>query len=128
MTPSSPTVTAPKLKITRRGRLAVTALGSLVVALGAVFGSQLSLPSAEASNETSATEFGYILPAYGDTMWSIAERLDPSADPRDLVYEIVLLNQLPDSSLRANEPLAVPLRFVDAPGVVSAADAGISLD
>ncbi|MGH3365972.1 MAG: LysM peptidoglycan-binding domain-containing protein, partial [Nocardioidaceae bacterium] len=44
----------------------------------------------------------------GDTLWSIATRIAPGEDPRDLIGEIQELNAL-DGSLRAGTEIAVPL-------------------
>ncbi|MGO1435544.1 MAG: LysM peptidoglycan-binding domain-containing protein [Canibacter sp.] len=114
-----------KLRLTRRGRLVFGAIGAIAIAGVIAGGALLGPASAEATSVSSSSSFGYVLPAYGDSLWSIAERLDPNSDPRDLVYELVQLNNLPSSALQANEAIAVPLRYTEAPGVVSASEAGV---
>lgn len=114
-----------KLRLTRRGRIVLgglaTVLMSALLAAAALFGSS----SANASVENSEQEFGYVVVAPGATLWSVASELDPAGDPRDLVSEIVQLNQLDGSGVLAGQAIAVPLRFADAPGVVPASDLGI---
>lgn len=45
----------------------------------------------------------------GDTLWSIAERIAPSSDPRDVVQRIVELNDLDASVAHAGQSLVVPV-------------------
>jgi nucleoid-associated protein YgaU len=45
----------------------------------------------------------------GDTLWDIARRVDPTADPRDVVAQIEEMNSLSDDGvLHVGEPLLVP--------------------
>jgi LysM repeat protein len=44
----------------------------------------------------------------GDTLWSIAELIDPTGDPRDTVAELMTLNQLTSASLSPGQELAIP--------------------
>lgn len=44
----------------------------------------------------------------GDTLWSLAERWAPGADPRQTVEEIRVRNRLADHGLRVGQPLVVP--------------------
>lgn len=111
-----------KLRLTRRGRIVVggflTVITAALLALLATF----SAPGAIASNEHTADDFGYVVIEPGDSLWTIATQLDPESDPRDLIAEIVRLNQLEGSGVVAGELLAVPLEYREAPGVVGAAD------
>lgn len=45
----------------------------------------------------------------GDTLWSIAERHAPGDDPRAVIHEIVVLNDLRDAPLVPGQPLLVPV-------------------
>lgn len=116
---------AVRLRITRRGRIVLgTLITMLVLALlgvAAMFGATGAVASSEAGN----AEFGYVIVQPGESLWGLATTLDASADPRDVIAEIVRLNQLEGSEIQAGEPIAVPLRYSDAPGVVSASDLGI---
>ena len=117
----------PSIRLTVRGKVVLTAL--LVTLLASVgFGvSNAFAGSAQADTDLKAgvNNFGYIVPLEGDSLWSVAQLLDPNADPRDIVQEIVELNQLSDSALKLYEPIAVPLRYADRPGVQSAAEVGL---
>lgn len=99
------------LRLTKRGRAVFGALATVLVAatFGVVAG--FAAPGAVANISESVQEFPYVLPQAGDSLWSLASELDPAADPREVVAEIVRLNQLQNSDLRAGEAIAVPLRF-----------------
>ena len=115
-----------RLRLTRRGRIVigafVTAVVSTLLASAAIFGA----PQASASADHAETqEFGYVIVAPGASLWEIAAELDASVDPRDLVTEIVRLNQLEHSGVQAGQPVAVPLRYEDANGVIPASELGL---
>jgi len=44
----------------------------------------------------------------GDTLWSIAEHVDPASDPRDVIAAIMTLNELTSSRLEAGQLLLLP--------------------
>lgn len=44
----------------------------------------------------------------GDTLWSLAARVAPHSDPRDVVDEISSLNDLSSASIEPGEQLVVP--------------------
>ncbi len=114
-----------RLRLTRRGRAVFGALGTLLVVGALATVALFTGTQAVASAEPGSADFGYVIVQPGDTLWEVASELDPGADPRDLVAEIVRLNQLQGSSLQAGEPLALPLRYAGAPGVVSASELGL---
>ena len=45
----------------------------------------------------------------GDTLWSIARRVAPQRDPRDVVSQIRRLNHLPSASVQAGRQLLLPV-------------------
>jgi hypothetical protein len=119
--PSSPT----RLRLTRRGRAVFgTLLTLLIVGLLAVIAT-LGATRAAASNEAGNAEFGYVVVQPGESLWGVATALDSSSDPRDIIAEIVRLNQLDGSGVQAGQPIAVPLRYSEAPGVLSAEQVGL---
>lgn len=120
------TVAQGKIRLTQRGRVFFGALAGVLAAALMLTGAQFFGPSAVASDTSSeAADFGYVVPVAGDSLWRIAEVLDPQSDPRDLVNEIVKLNGMDSSALVAYEPLAVPLRYSDIPGVMTADEVGL---
>lgn len=105
-----------RLRMTRRGRRvlvaaasapAVVALAIVTVFGGSALASADSTPPAPASFETMT-----VMP--GDTLWSIAQSLAPSADPRDVVDAIIRLNALGSTALAAGESIAIPAEYDSA--------------
>lgn len=93
------------LRITTRGRIVlVTIIALAIVAVSLM----LATPIASAGNEDVPNTFEYITVLSGDTLWDIAAEVDPSADPRDVVAEIMALNQLSSAALTPGQNLAIP--------------------
>jgi hypothetical protein len=72
----------------------------------------MSLSGAQAANHGRAGA-GYqgmrqIVVQPGQTLWSIAVRAEPSADPRQVIAEIMAANSLTGSSVQTGELLWVP--------------------
>lgn len=125
--PHAPAASVPgRLRLTRRGRAVFSTLAALTVTALLGFAAMFGSTQAAANAELGSAEFGYVVVPAGASLWSVATELDPSADPRDIVAEIVRLNQLGGSGVEAGQPVAVPLRYRDAPGVVSASDLGLA--
>jgi hypothetical protein len=47
----------------------------------------------------------------GDSLWSIAEDVAPSADPRDVVDAIVRLNGLEGVTIESGQRIAIPMEY-----------------
>jgi hypothetical protein len=93
------------LRLTRRGRIVIGALvATPVVALSML----LAAPGALAGNEDSGSDFEYMTVLSGDTLWGIAEIVAPDADPRDVIAEIMSLNQLTNAALTPGQQIAIP--------------------
>lgn len=96
---------ATALRLTARGRLVVVlALLALVLALSTFVGSPAA-STAATHHSTSPT----VVVQPGQTLWDIAAEASPDSDPRDVVAQIVELNDLADpGAIRAGQPLYVP--------------------
>ncbi|WP_025133261.1 LysM peptidoglycan-binding domain-containing protein [Leucobacter sp. PH1c] len=115
-----------RLRLTRRGRIVLGALATVVVAAALALLATFAAPQASAADPSEGgQEFSYVVVTPGSSLWEVATELDPTADPRDLVAEIVHLNQLVDSGVDAGQPLAVPLRYADSPATIPAAELGL---
>jgi len=114
-----------RLRLTRRGRLVFGTLLTLLVSAILAGIATLGATQAAASNEVGGADFGYVVVQPGETLWSVATELDPASDPRDLIAEIVRLNQLEGSGVQAGQPIAVPLRFAGQSGVLDAEQVGL---
>jgi len=68
--------------------------------------------AAQAGSSDAAGDSGPVSSTWvvqpGETLWVIAERLDPDADPRETVARIVAMNDLPSSSVLVGQELLIP--------------------
>jgi hypothetical protein len=99
-----------RLRITRRGRIVLTALVAAPLALGAGLVA-LNGGAAVASKDASGAAFEYVTVSSGQSLWDLAEEIAPSADPRDVIASVVDLNRLPTSDVAAGQQLAVPAEY-----------------
>lgn len=107
--------TRSRLRLTARGRGVLLALASIPLAVGIAFaaisgGSALASGADEAA--TSAV-FATVTVMPGDTLWSIASTVAPTADPRDVIGEISRLNMLRGGELQIGQELAIPAQYAD---------------
>lgn len=103
---------ATRLRLTVRGRRVLAALAAFpaVIALAmAIVSGGGALASAEGNAPAGTFEQVTVMP--GDTLWSIAQEFAPSADPRDVVDDIMQLNALPSGQLAAGQTLSLPLEY-----------------
>lgn len=94
------------LRLTRRGRAAVWALGLLLVA---------GVGGAAWSAQADGTAGGVVVVRHvvepGETLWAIADRAAAEGeDVRDVVLELMRLNDLPSGDLLAGQTIVVPAR------------------
>jgi hypothetical protein len=100
---SSPTAQSSPIRLTRRGRVVLTCM--LLVGI-LVAGFTLGR-SSQASAGTHPVRHAVTVQA-GDTLWSVAERVAPHADTRQVVAEISSLNKLSGAVVYPGERLLVP--------------------
>jgi LysM repeat protein len=100
----------PRLRLTRRGRAVVTALAALPLIVAALaFG--LNGGVATATSTSSSTTFQYVTVEAGQSLWQLALEIAPSADPREVISDVVQLNQLSSADVQAGQRLAIPVRY-----------------
>lgn len=97
-----------RLKLTRRGRLALVGVAFLVMVLGFSIGNDVSLASPAPATPVIPVGAHTMVVQPGDTLWAIARSVAPKADPRVTVERIISLNKLPNAELAAGELLALP--------------------
>jgi hypothetical protein len=100
---TSPARNTP-VHLTRRGRIVLTLL--MMVGL-VVAGFTLGRGSSQAAAHTHVAHHTVTVEA-GDTLWTLAARIAPHSDPRDVVDEITSLNQLSSAVVQPGERLLVP--------------------
>lgn len=100
---------APALRLTRRGRMVLVGFLVLVAVLIAL----------AAARDAAATgrgvppnlyrkDLSQVVVQPGDSLWSIADRAEPDADPRLVIQQIADLNGLPDARISVGQRLWVP--------------------
>ena len=106
---ATPTARAARpLRLTRRGRLAVTCTAATLLT-GAVVAVTGALPGASAGvDRAPAPTVVTVLP--GQTLSQIAGEWAPSRDWREVAGDVVQLNELPSMTLRAGQRLTMPER------------------
>ena len=104
------TVQAAKLRITARGQAVLVSFVAIVLALVVGFFT-FGTTGANAATESGVNDFTYVSIHAGETLWDIASELDPNADPRDLIAEIVQLNALEGSDVEVGQRIALPERY-----------------
>lgn len=109
-------VRATRLRLTVRGRRVLALIAALPAVVALVF-AVLSGGAALASRGEGAPAgtFETITVAPGDSLWSIAEEVAPSHDPRDVVDELVRLNALESAVVWAGQRLSIPAEYDPQP-------------
>ena len=102
------TVVRTRLRLTRRGRVVFTGLAALPLVIWA-FVLVLGSGAAAADVDSAGATFEYVTVGEGDSLWAIAETLDPNGDVREVIAEIVRLNGLDDAVVEPGQRLALPL-------------------
>ena len=97
----------PAIRLTRRGRVVLAVLAALVLAGLFVAGATAAQASAPAAAHAAGTRV-FVQP--GDTLWSIAQRTHPHADPQTVVQDILSANHLSSASVTVGQRLWVPRR------------------
>ncbi len=99
----------PELRLTRRGRIVL--IGFLVVVIGLIW---LAAAGGSVATGSGVSTGGYdkhmsqVVVEPGDSLWSIAARAEPNADPRLVIQQITDINVLPSAEIAAGQRLWVP--------------------
>lgn len=93
-----------RLRLTRRGRLVLVLLPSLLALSGALLVAAPGVAQAAAPRPAVRT----VVVEPGDTLWGIAEHLEPAADPRVVVAAIERADGLADAQVHAGATLVLP--------------------
>lgn len=101
----------PPLRLTRRGRIVligvpVVLLAALLLSLAGFFNSPAKASDSAADLTTTATVTVTVQP--GESLWGIAAGVAPERDARDVVADIVQLNNLPAGAVFPGQQLFVP--------------------
>jgi hypothetical protein len=64
-----------------------------------------------ATDRAADVSFVQVTVEGGETLWQVAHEIAPTKDPRDVVSDIVRLNNLPSAEVAAGQTLAVPDKY-----------------
>lgn len=96
------------VQVTRRGRLVLTLTVMAVTAVIALLGAFGARPAD--AGPARGTSAGSVVVQPGDTLWAVALRAAPQADPRVTVDRIAKLNGITDTVLQPGQRLKLPAR------------------
>lgn len=101
------------LKLTRRGRFVFIGVPLiLLAALILSFSGFLNAPAkaAESASELALTPTVTVTVQPGESLWAIAEAVAPERDPRDVVTDIIQLNNLNAARVVPGQALFIPAK------------------
>ncbi|PRY69727.1 LysM domain-containing protein [Glaciihabitans tibetensis] len=102
--------TAPRLRITARGRAVLTAVVALPVVVLIVL-MALNGGGAIATGSAPSEPLQSVTVMAGDSLWDLAEDIAPEADPREVIADLVSLNTLVSAEVRPGQQLDVPREY-----------------
>jgi LysM repeat protein len=85
------------------------ALAAAPLVAGLVLASVTS--TASAGSENATVSFATVTVGSGESLWSIAERIAPQSDPREVIGDLQRFNGLEDSSVLPGQTLAIPAQY-----------------
>lgn len=101
----------PPLRLTRRGRIVLVGLPLILLsAVLITLAGFLNSPAkaAESASELSVTPTVSVTVQPGESLWGIAGSVAPERDPRDVVADIVQLNNLDGGRVMPGQQIFVP--------------------
>jgi hypothetical protein len=101
----------PPLRLTRRGRIVLVGLplillSAVLITLAGFMNSPAK--AAESASELSVTPTVSVTVQPGESLWGIAGSVAPERDPRDVVADIVQLNNLDGGRVMPGQQIFVP--------------------
>jgi nucleoid-associated protein YgaU len=103
--PAAPAAGPHPVRLTLRGRVVLVVIAALAVAGLVVAGATVAQASSPAAAHAGDSR---VLVQPGDTLWSIAHRTDPGADPQTVVAGILRANHLPTAMVNVGQRIWVP--------------------
>ncbi|HEX3679772.1 MAG TPA: LysM peptidoglycan-binding domain-containing protein [Galbitalea sp.] len=101
-------VRRPRLRMTARGRAVLLTLVAAPLVVAAL---ALGINAGGATATNSSTPLARVTVVGGETLWSLAKQIAPSADPRDVVADIMSVNRLSSADIQPGEQLAIPAQY-----------------
>ena len=99
---------AADIGLSRRTFLGAVAAAPLI-AVAAYIG--INAIPAVATSSSSAVVFEYATIESGQSLWELASSIAPEADPRDVIADLMRLNQLDSSTVSPGQRIAIPGQY-----------------
>ncbi len=99
---------ATHLRMTARGRAVLLTLVAAPLVVAAL---ALGLNAGAATGTSSSTPLKTVTIVGGETLWGLAEQIAPKADPRDVIANIMSVNQLATADIQPGEKLEIPAQY-----------------
>lgn len=106
------TSSRPAVRLTRRGRGVLVLLIAVLLLTVFSLGRTETQAAGGAASQAGLSE-GAVLQQTtvqpGESLWSVAQRIAPENDPREVIAQIRRLNDLPGSQLQVGQQLLLPV-------------------
>ena len=109
MTATTTSRPAAPVRLTRRGRTALVLLLAAVLLAAFSLGRTATQAADVAVEGGAAQQLQQTTVQPGESLWSVAQRIAPENDPRDVVAQIRRLNDLTGTQLRVGQQLLLPV-------------------
>ena len=101
------TVPQPAVRLTRRGRALLVLLLAALLLVAFSLGQQAT-QAAGVAGSGAAPQLEQIIVQPGESLWTVAQRVAPDNDPREVVAQIRRLNNLRGSQVQVGQHLLLP--------------------
>ena len=105
---SATPVTAPSVRLTRRGRAVLVLLAAALLLTAFSLGRTASEAADARGGVASAPAPTQTTVQAGESLWSVAQRIAPDNDPREVIAQIQRLNDLDGAHLAVGQQLLLP--------------------
>jgi LysM repeat protein len=96
------------LRMTRRGRAVLTTVVATPLVIVALIA---GINAGGAIGTGSSTPLQSVTVSSGETLWQLAQQIAPNADPRDVVADIIQVNELASADITPGEKLDIPAQY-----------------
>jgi hypothetical protein len=105
------------LRLTPRGRAVFTTLAAIPVVIAAfliaINGGAATASLESTYNASQAASYSYVTINAGESLWAVAQRIAPAADPRDVINDILTFNGMSSAELVPGQRIAIPTAYTD---------------
>ncbi len=103
------------LRLTARGRAVLTTLAAIPLVVAAFFiatnGGSATASLDSTVNAADAASYQYVTISAGESLWAVAQRIAPTADPRDVIDDILSFNGMSSAELVPGQRIAIPTKY-----------------